>query len=102
MTYADEPNHGANFHERFEVERIDRQETRSLGGACTTRTEKFFCRLRRAEIRIHPYLAGAHRRQFAQEGLWREDNRRGSSRDRLSRVSGEMRQSVDVTSYWQR
>jgi hypothetical protein len=68
VTYADEPNHGANFHERFEVDRINHQETRSLGGTCTTRTEKFFRRLRRAEIRIHPYIAGAYLLWDAQEG----------------------------------
>ncbi|MDE2332478.1 MAG: transposase [Bradyrhizobium sp.] len=82
---ADEAGSWGNFHERFEVERINHQKARVLDGACTNRTEKFFRRLRRAEIGIHPYIAGAHRRRSAQKGLRREDSRRESRRDRVSR-----------------
>ncbi|MCA6104578.1 transposase [Bradyrhizobium australafricanum] len=45
-----------------------------MNGACINRAEEYFSRLRRAEIGIHHYVAGAYLLRYAQESSWREDN----------------------------
>jgi hypothetical protein len=47
--------------------------------------EEYFSRLRGAEIGIHRHIAGAYVHRHAQEGLWREDNRRTANGDQVSR-----------------
>ena len=74
--HADEAAAWDNLHERFEIKRINRQETHSLDGACTNMAEEYVSRLRRAEIAIHHHIAGAYLLRYAQEPSWREDNRR--------------------------
>jgi hypothetical protein len=62
-------------------------------------------RLRRAEIDIHHHIAGAYLLRYAQESSWREDNRRVSNGDQVSRVAAlamKRGKSVDFTGYWQR
>ena len=84
---ADEASAWNGLHERFEVKRINHQETCSLDGACTNWAEEYFSRLRRAEIGIHHHSAGAYLLRSAQESSWREDNRRVSNVDQMSRVA---------------
>jgi ISXO2-like transposase domain len=60
LGHTDGQRHGDNLHERFEVKWINHQETCSLDGACTHQAEKYFSRLRRAEIGIHYHAAGAY------------------------------------------
>ena len=84
---ADEASAWNGLHERFEVKRINHQETCSLDGACTNWAEEYFSRLRRAEIGIHHHSAGAFLLRYAQESSWREDNRRVSNVDQVSRVA---------------
>jgi len=74
------------LHERFEVERINHQEASSLDGACTDQAEEYFSRLCRAEICIHPHIAGAYLLRDAQESLYDKANRRVSHGDRLWRL----------------
>ena len=50
--------------------------------------EEYFSRLRRAEIGIHHHIAGAYLLRYAQELSWREDNRRVSNGDQVSRIAG--------------
>jgi ISXO2-like transposase domain len=52
------------------MKRINRQEVYSLDGACTNSAEKYFSRLRRAEIGIHRHIAGAYLLRYAQESSW--------------------------------
>jgi hypothetical protein len=85
--YADETGSWNNLHERFEVKRINHQEAYSLDGACTNWAEEYFSRLRRAEIGVHPHIAGAYLLRYAQESSWREDNRRVSNGDQVNRVA---------------
>jgi hypothetical protein len=80
VTYQD------NLHERFEVKRINHQEAYSLDGACTNMAEEYFSRLRRAEIGIHHHIAGSYLR-YAQESSWRQDDRRVSNGEQVSRVA---------------
>ena len=76
------------LHERFEMKRINHEEAYSLDGACTNRAEEYFSRLRRAEIGHHHHIAGAYLLRYAQESSWREDNRRVSNGEQVTRVAG--------------
>ena len=87
VVHADEPASWDDSHERFEVKRINHQEAYSLYGACTSMAEEYFSRLRRAEIGIHHHIAGSYLLRYAQESSWREDNRRVSNDDQVSRVT---------------
>jgi transposase-like protein len=103
--HADEASAWDGLHERFEMKRIDHSQAYSYDGACTNQAEEYFSRLRRAEIGIHHHIAGAYRLRYAQESSWREDNRRVSNGDQVSRVAALAMQrgkSVDFTGYWQR
>ncbi len=94
VVHADEAASWDGLHERFEMKRINHQEA-----------EEYFSRLRRAEIGIHHHIAGAHLLRYAQESSWREDNRRVSNGDQVSRVAAlamKRGKSVDFTGYWQR
>jgi hypothetical protein len=105
VLHADEAGSWDNLHERFEVKRIDHQEAYSQDGACTNWAEEFFSRLRRAEVGIHHHIAGAYLLRYAQESSWREDSRRVSNGDQVSRVAAlamKRVKSVDFTGYWQR
>ena len=62
MVHADGAGSWDNWHERFEVKRINPQEAYSTDGACTNRAEEYFSRLRRAEVGIHHRVAGAYLR----------------------------------------
>jgi transposase-like protein len=105
VLHADEAGSWDNLHERFEVKRINHQEAYSLDGACTNMAEEYFSRLRRAEIGIHHHIAGSYLLRYAQESSWREDNRRASNGEQVSRIAAlalNRRKSVDFTGYWQR
>ncbi len=84
---ADEASAWNGLHERFEVKRINHQETCPLDGVCTNWAEEYFSRLRRAEIGIHHHVAGAYLLRYAQESSWREDNPRVSNVDQVSGVA---------------
>lgn len=61
--------------------------------------------MRRAEIGHHHHVAGPYLIRFAQEAVWREDNRRASNGEQVQRVAAlamRSRSSVDFTGYWQR
>ena len=75
--------------------------------------EEYLSRLRRAEIGIHHHaeigihrhIAGAYLLRYAQESSRREDNRRISNGDQVSRVAAlamKRGKSVEFTGYWQR
>lgn len=102
---ADESANWNDLHSRFEMKRINHQEAYSLDGACTNWAEEFFSRLRRGEIGHHHHIAGAYLLRYAQEASWREDNRKASNGDQVSRVAGlamASKPSVDFGGYWQR
>jgi hypothetical protein len=85
--HPDEAGSWDNLHERFEVKRINHQEAYALDGACTNWAEEYFSRLRRVEIGVHHHIAGAYLLRYAQESSWRENNRRVSNGDQVSRVA---------------
>ncbi|WP_050625938.1 transposase [Bradyrhizobium viridifuturi] len=87
IVHADEAASWDNLHERFEIKGIIHQEAYGFDGACTNMAEKYFSRLRLAEIGIHHHIAGAYLLRYAQESLWREDNRRVSNGDQVNRIN---------------
>jgi hypothetical protein len=102
---ADESPNWNELHARFEMKRINHEEAYSQGGACTNWAEEFFSRMRRAEIGHHHHVAGQYLLRYAQEASWREDNRRQSNGDQVSRLSKlalSQKPSVDFGGYWQR
>jgi transposase-like protein len=103
--HADESGAWDGLHDRYEMKRINHQESYSFDGACTNQAEEYFSRLRRAEIGIHHHIAGAYLLRYAQESSWREDNRKVSNGDQANRIAGlalKRGKSVDFTGYWQR
>jgi ISXO2-like transposase domain len=98
VVHADEAASWDNLHERFEVKRINHQEAYSLDGVCTNWAEEYFSRLRRAEVGIHHHIAGAYLLRYAQESSWREDNRRVSNGDQVSRIAALAVHAVDKRS----
>lgn len=102
---ADEAGGWNDLHRSYEMKRINHQEAYSYAGACTNWAELFFSRLRRSEIGHHHHISGAYLLRYAQEAAWREDNRRMSNGDQVTRVAGNALKrgaSVDFTGYWQR
>jgi hypothetical protein len=60
---------------------------------------------RRAEIGHYHHIAGQYLLRYAQESSWREDNRRVSNGEQVSRLAGlslKAKPSVDFSGYWQR
>jgi transposase-like protein len=102
---ADDSTSWNELHTRFEMKRINHEEAYSLDGACTNWAEEFFSRMRRAEIGHHHHVAGPYLLRFAQEASWREDNRRLSNGEQVSRLGAlalKRGPSVDFGGYWQR
>ena len=105
VVHVDEARSWDGLHDRYEMKRIDHGKAYSYDGACTNQAEEYFSRLRRAEVGIHHHIAGAYLLRYAQESSWREDNRRVSNGDQVSRIASlamKRGKSVDFTGYWQR
>ncbi len=102
---ADEATSWDGLHGHFEMKRINHEQAYSMDGACTNWAEEFFSRPRRAEIGHHHHIAGVYLLRYAQEATWREDNRRMSNGDQVTRLAGlalSRKPSVDFAGYWQR
>jgi transposase-like protein len=103
---ADEASSWDALHSRFEMCRVNHEQVYSSHDGChTNNAEGFFSRMRRAEIGHHHHIAGQYLLRYAQEGAWREDNRRVSNGDQVQRVATlalGRKQSVDFSGYWQR
>ncbi|MGB5083631.1 MAG: IS1595 family transposase [Methylocystis silviterrae] len=105
IVHADEAGSWDALHANFEMKRINHQEAYSDDGACTNSAESYFSRLRRAEIGHHHSVAGQYLLRYAQESSWREDHRRMSNGEQVSRIAGlamRKKASPDFTGYWQR
>jgi transposase-like protein len=106
--YADEAAAWNVLHARYELHRINHQESYSLKDEAETHTnnaEGFFSRMRRGEIGHHHHVAGPYLIRFAQEAAWREDHKRVSNGDQADKiVSLVMRsnKSAQFCGYWQR
>jgi transposase-like protein len=102
---ADEATSWDGLGGRFEMKRINHEEAYSYDGACTNWAEEFFSRIRRGEIGHNHHIAGPYLLRYAQEASWREDNRRMSNGDQVTRLAGfamKRKPSPDFCGYWQR
>jgi hypothetical protein len=102
---ADEAASWDELHKRYEVRPINHEEAYSMDCACTNWAEEFFSRMRRAEIGHHHHISGNYLLRYAQDASWREDHRRASNGEQVSRLAGnalKAKPSVDFTGYRQR
>ena len=103
---ADEASSWNGLHARFAVDRIDHGLLYSTGtGVYTNNAESFFSRVRRGEIGHYHHVAGPYLARYAQEGAWRENNRRVSNGDQTRHtvaLAMAAPPSVDFCGYWQR
>jgi hypothetical protein len=102
---ADEASSWNDLGARYEMRRINHQEAYSTDGACTNWAEKYFSRLRRAEVGHHHHIAGPYLLRYAQESAFREDRRRMTNGHQVETVTGlamKHKPSVDFSGYWQR
>lgn len=105
VVHADESSSWDGLHGKYEMKRINHQEAYSADGACTNEAEEYFSRIRRAEIGHHHHISGVYLLRYAQEASWREDNRRVSNGEQVTRIAGfamGRAPSIDFTGYWQR
>jgi hypothetical protein len=106
--YADEAAAWNALHARYELHRINHQESYSLQDEAQTHTnnaEGFFSRMRRGEIGHHHHVAGPYLIRFAQEYAWRENNRRvanGAQVDQIVGLAMHNKPSREFAGYWQR
>jgi hypothetical protein len=103
--YADEAACWDELHARYLTKRINHSQVYSDGEACTNQAESFFSRMRRAEIGMHHHIAGPHLAAYANEMVWREDNRRVSNGELyLKAASAALKHPVSRQwkGYWNR
>jgi hypothetical protein len=87
------------------MKRINHEQAYSLDGACTNWAEEFSVACAARRVGHHHHIAGVYLLRYVQEASWREDNRRSSNGEQVSRVTGlalASKPSVDFTGYWQR
>jgi hypothetical protein len=105
VIYADEASCWDALHARYLTLRVNHSEAYSTHEACTNQAESFFSRLRRAEIGMHHHIAGPYLNAYAQEMVWREDNRRRSNGELyLAMADAALKHPVSRQwkGYWQR
>lgn len=81
------------------------KEYKGDDGACTNGAESFFSRIRRAEIGQHHHISGQYLPAYAGEMAWRENNRRVSTGEQWSMMTGAALahpKSRVWAGYWQR
>lgn len=105
VVHGDEATSWNTLHGHYEMYRINHTKAFSLNGACTNWAESYFSRLRRAENGHHHHISSDYLLRYAQEGAWREDNRRRSNGDQVRSVSllaMRLPPSPNLRGYWQR
>lgn len=102
--FADEGIGWLDLHATHKVDRINHSERYAEGRVNTNQMESLFSRLRRLEVGTHHHIAGPYLVRYANDGVWRENNRRV---DDLSRVHEALsaalgaKQSRSFGGYWQ-
>jgi transposase-like protein len=95
----------STFEAYYKHRIIDHDEAYSLNGVHTNDMETVFARLARAEKGHHHHFAGIYFLRYAQEAGWREDHRRFSNGEqvtKIARLAFALPPSVDFSGYWQR
>jgi transposase-like protein len=102
--FADEGAGWLDLHASHKVSRVNHSERYADGPVNTNQMENLFSRLRRIEVGTHHHIAGPYLVRYANDGVWRENNRRV---DDLSRVHKALsaalnaKQSRSFGGYWQ-
>lgn len=103
IVHADRGSQWEPLHLYFKTHRIDHSKSFSDGNACTNLAESFFGRMRTGERGVHKHIGGAHLARYALEFAWREQYRRKSNGDQISRIIGaigRMKRSSTFLGYW--
>ncbi len=106
--YADEAPGWDDLHATHKAERVNHSERYAIGEKNIinmNQMESFFSRLRRFEIGTHHHISGRYLLRYANDGAWRETNRRTDHRSQAHRIlqSGlRLPQSRSFSGYWQR
>ena len=106
IIHADELSAWERLHASYDTRRVNHStEYVTDDGISINQAESYFSRLRRAEIGQHHRISGRYLYQYANEGAWREDNRRlpNGMNWRLV-ISAALRHAKSETwcGYWQR
>lgn len=105
LVNADEALSWNGLASKYEMRRINHQESYSDGEACTNQAESYFSRLRRAEMGHHHHISGPYLLRYAQEASFREDARRvdnGAQVRRVTELALKRGPSIDFAGYYQR
>jgi transposase-like protein len=105
VIFVDEATSWDRLQTRFRLKRINHQHAYSRDGICTNGAEGFFSRLRRGEAGHGHHISGPYLLRYAQEAVFREDERRASNGDQVFSVVAlalTAGPSVDFGGYWQR
>jgi hypothetical protein len=74
--HADEASSWNGLRACFATARINHSVAFSDKGTCTNQAKSLISRLRRAEIGTHHHVSSQYLKAYANEMVWREDNRR--------------------------
>lgn len=106
--YADEAPAWDDLHATHKAERINHSVEYATGPNAiinTNQMESFFSRLRRFETGTHHHVSGRYLLRYANDGAWRENNRR---KDHMAQTHMMLQaglqapQSRSFSGYWQR
>lgn len=104
QVYADEGNGWLNLSASHDVKQVNHSERYADGPVNTNQMESLFSRLRRLELGTHHHIAGPYLVRYANDGVWRENNRRVDDRNRVHKALSAAltaKQSRSFGGYWQ-
>ena len=102
--YADDAKAWLNLHASHQVEHVNHSERYAEGAISTNLMESLFSRMRRFEVGTHHHIAGKYLPNYANDAVWRENNRRKDDRTRVELALGcalQAPQSHSFSGYWQ-
>ena len=102
--FADEGIGWLDLHASHKVDRINHSERYAEGRINTNQMESLFSRLRRIEVGTHHHIAGPYLVRYANDGVWRENNRRVDDLNRVHKALSAAlgaKQSRSFSGYWQ-
>lgn len=106
--FADEAPAWDDLHATHKASRVNHSLEYATGernSINTNQMESFFSRLRRFEIGTHHHISGRYLLRYANDGAWRETNRRVDHRNQalaVIRAGLSAPQSRSFSGYWQR
>ena len=102
--FADEGAGWIELYASHKVAQVNHSERYAEGKVNTNQMESLFSRLRRLEVGTHHHIAGPYLARYANDGVWRENNRRLDDRRRVHKtLSAALRTKPSrlFAGYWQ-